>query len=139
MRSATRKETGKDAAYLAWLHTLPCVCCELLRMRLLEAGLSEADCVVQTAPTEAAHVGDRGMSQRCPDRQAIPLCGHTTHMDGPASGHHREGPASAHKLQTKFWSYWDLDRDVLIETLNATYDEEHGAVLNACEVVGIAG
>ena len=126
MRSATKKKLGKDQAYLAWLHTLPCVCCELLRMRLMEAGLAEADSKVQTAPTEAAHVGERGMSQMCPDREAIPLCGVTTYMDGPASGHHREGPTSGHKLQTKFWSYWGLDRNTLVETLNAKYEEETG-------------
>lgn len=139
MRSATKKKLGKDKAYIAWLHTLPCVCCELLRLRLIEAGQADEDSRVQTAPTEAAHVGEHGLSQKCPDREAIPLCGVTTHMHGPASGHHREGPTSGHKLQTKFWSYWGLNRDLLIMALNAKFENEVGeAVIDAREAMGIS-
>ncbi len=116
MRSATKNRTGKDALYLAWLHTLPCVICESLRLAMVEAGFHDA-VSPQFGRTEAAHVGARGLSQKCPDREAIPLC----------RNHHREGAVSIHKLQRLFWGYWELDRDVLIETLNAKYEEELAA------------
>ncbi len=130
MRSATKNRTGKDPAYLSWLHSLPCVCCELLRLRLIEAGQADQDSKVQTAKTEAAHIGIHGLSQKCPDREAIPLCGVTTHMHGPADGHHREGLTSAHKLQTKFWAYWGLDRDTLIMALQSKYELETGRLVD---------
>lgn len=126
MRSATKKRTGKDDAYIAWLHTLPCICCELLRLRLIEAGQADEDSKVQTAKTEAAHVGIHGLSVKSPDREAIPLCGVTPHMDRPADGHHQEGLTSAHKLQTKFWTYWGLDRETVIFALNSKYQDETG-------------
>lgn len=93
MRSATRKRIGKDSAYLEWLHTLGCVCCGSKRV-------------------EAAHVGDRGMSQKCPDKQAIPLC----------SAHHRTGPQAHHVLGKGFFEHWKIDRDSLILDLNRQYE-----------------
>lgn len=114
MRSATRKGLGKDKAYLAWLHTLPCVICEGLRLLLLDAGFSSESELLQSSKTEAAHVGVRGFSQKCPDREAIPLC----------ANHHREGSASAHRLGKSFWTYYRLDCPTLIETLNAKYEAE---------------
>ena len=93
MRSATRKRVGKDQDYLAWIHTLACVCCGSKRV-------------------EAAHVGDRGLSQKCPDRQTIPLC----------VAHHRIGPTASHVLGKKFFGYWKIDRDALIDRLNQQYE-----------------
>lgn len=129
MRSATKKKLGKDPAYLAWLHTLPCVICEGLRLMLLDAGFVGDMRTLQSTKTEAAHVGERGLSQKCPDREAIPLCGFA---------HHREGPASAHKLGKSFWKYWKLDRGTVIEALNAKYDAEHETVIDAREAMGIS-
>ena len=62
MRSATRKKTGKDPEYLRWLRTLPCAVRECSHCR----GLMRTWDVI-----EAAHVGLRGLSQKCPDREAV--------------------------------------------------------------------
>ena len=114
MRSATRLKIGKDPVYLKWLHTLPCVVC---------VALSGQDCehrtthIWQNTPTEAAHIGIRGLSQKCPDREAIPLC---------STVHHREGPESAHKLGKAFWSHHGLDPKKLIADLNERFEAEEG-------------
>jgi hypothetical protein len=65
-------------------------------------------------PSEAAHVGDRGLSQKCPDRQAIPLC----------KWHHTEGPESHHRLGKQFWATWGIDRDALLAQLQERYEKE---------------
>jgi hypothetical protein len=101
MRSATKKRTGKDKNYLAWIHTLPCVVCAQ----------------AQRSPTEAAHVGERGLSQKCPDRETLPLCGE----------HHRTGKESHHVLQKAFWAHHKLDRDFLIAFLQVKYEAERAA------------
>lgn len=103
VRSATKKKIGKDPEYLAFLHTLPCVVCEKMGVK-------------QTYRTEAAHVGDRGMSQKCPDKEAIPLC----------LVHHREGPQSQHVLGKLFWDFHGIDRDGLILSLKQRYFPEDG-------------
>lgn len=101
----------KDAKYLEYIRSLPCAICVLL------AGLIEANHGVsrlnQLSKTEAAHVGERGLSQKCSDRETIPLCG---------IEHHREGKYSNHKLGKKFWEYWKLDRDELVTELQQAYD-----------------
>ncbi len=126
MRSATRRKAGRDTSYLEWIRDLPCVMClasaEAVRatnLELLSAGwLGQSR--VQRSRTEAAHVGDRGLSQKCPDREAVPLC----------REHHREGKYSAHKLGKKFWMHWGLDRDTLIETLHRKYAAHTGGSLD---------
>lgn len=79
---------------------------ELLGLRKLPqrsrshlASLRHQECVVcareglpQTSPTEAAHMGPHGISQKACDLQAIPLC----------AEHHRIGPQSAHSLGRNF-------------------------------------
>lgn len=100
----------KDAKYLNYIRSLPCTICALL------AGLIEANHGVyllhQRSKTEAAHVGERGLSQKCSDRETIPLC----------CEHHREGKYSQHKLGKKFWEYWKLDRDELVSELQRVYE-----------------
>jgi hypothetical protein len=108
MRSATRKKTGKDPAYLEWVHTLPCVCCE--------KNIATHPHYNQDTKTESAHVGDRGLSQKAPDREAIPLC----------RIHHREGVNAIHRLGKTFWAKWNLNRDELIKELNRRFDEQNG-------------
>ena len=63
---------------------------------------------------DAAHVGVRGLSQKAPDREAIPLC----------RFHHTEGPYALHRLGKKFWIAYDLDPQELIKQLNQKYEEE---------------
>ena len=113
MRSATKLRTGKDPAYLAWLHELPCVVCigGMDRLMTWLRPLQSAP-IRQSSRTEAAHCGDRGMSQKAPDRTAIPLC----------CEHHREGRCSVHKMGKRFWEYWGIDRDALIAFLNERFD-----------------
>lgn len=66
------------------------------------------------APVEAAHVGERGLGQKSPDREAIPLCSH----------HHRTGPQAHHVLGKKFWAHHGLDPKAIIAELNKLYDEQ---------------
>ncbi len=110
MRSATRKKTGRDPLYLKWLHTLPCLICFNLAFA---ASLPLA----QLSQTEAAHVGDRGLSQKAPDRTAIPLC----------AEHHRLDRFSAHRMGKKFWQHYGLDRDAVVAGLNTQYQQLRAA------------
>lgn len=100
MRSATRKKTGKDPAYLAWLHTLPCC----------------VDSHVHGGRIEAAHLGPRGLSTKAPDRQAVPMC----------NGHH----CGLHMLGPKeFWKRHRQDPQEVIQKLNNEYEVEHAVTL----------
>lgn len=120
MRSATKNKTGKESAYLAWLHELPCVVCvgTAAFSRLIAGTHTYGDVARiherQRSISEAAHVGNRGLSQKCPDREAIPLC----------KQHHTEGPEAQHKLGKEFWKHHGLDRDEIIAKLNAQYDAQ---------------
>lgn len=98
-RKPRKKRAGDAPAYLAWLHTQPC--------QLWPSLLT-----VCAGPIEAHHAGDRGLSQRAPDRTAIPLC----------ARHHRHGKDSAHVLGKNFWNRHGLDRDSIIKTLNERYE-----------------
>lgn len=112
MRSATRKKTGRDPAYLRWIRTLPCVCCEQLNIiRLMKLAQAHG----RSMDTEAAHVGERGLSQKCNDRETIPLC----------RWHHRTGPESHHRAAKRFWEIWAIDKTELIRKLNEKFEEEH--------------
>ncbi len=116
MRSATRLRIGKDPAYLKWLHTLPCVTCWLMGSGEIQAFPGDGDTTAtgQSSPTEAAHVGDRGLSQKASDRTAIPLCREC----------HREGPRAIHLLGKWFWGRHNLNRLKVIEHLNELYESE---------------
>ncbi len=97
MRSATRSRAGKDREYLEWVHTLKCV-----------VGF---EC---WGKVQAHHSGERGMSQRAPDRTALPLC---------ELHHSRLSPVSIHTLGKPFWSKFGIDKQALIERLNKQFDE----------------
>lgn len=106
----------KDPAYLAFIASLPCVVCL--------AWESE-----QRTRTTVAHVGDRGLSQKCSDRETLPLC-----VD-----HHQEGKNAHHKMGKRFWSHHELDRDVLIRLFNERYNEAHGVQEPSPALLGIPG
>src|SRR6267154_5182190 len=92
-RKPTKKRKGQDEAYLTWIRTQRCRIC--------------ADW-----QTEACHVGVRGRGQKCPDREAIPLCAfHHRHATTPGGG-----PWSHHSLGKKFWVTHGLDREEVIST-----------------------
>ena len=95
----------RDPGYLDFIRSRACLLCSKI-------GYPE-----QGSPTEAAHVGDRGLRQKCSDRKTLPLCAH----------HHRTGKFSHHNLQKQFWSVWNLNRDELIEWYNALYESERAA------------
>lgn len=85
----------RDAAYLAWIRTLPCVVCL-------------AGQISQRSPTKASHAGERGLAQKCSDREAVPLCGE----------HHR----AQNRIGAQwFWAFWGLDRDAIIADLQRRY------------------
>src|SRR5580693_2695159 len=63
MRSATRKKLGKNPAYLEWLHTLPCWICRVVYDMLPGTGFALGPRKGQNESVEAAHVGERGLSQ----------------------------------------------------------------------------
>jgi hypothetical protein len=102
-----RRGSEPDEAYKKWLRKLPCVVCARLE-------ISKAQFVF--SHIEAAHVGARGLGQKCPDRQCVPLC----------IWHHTAGPHCYHRSAKTFWSHWKLDRFELIEGFNARYEEETG-------------
>jgi hypothetical protein len=98
---------------------MPCVCCFVAYYRdgIHTHELSEEQKRTQRVThgaTEAAYVGKRGLSQKCPDREAIPLC----------KWHHTEGPESPHRLGKRFWSVWGIDRDELVRQLQERYEKE---------------
>lgn len=84
----------RDRAYMAWIRKQRCICCGI-RYRV-----------------EAAHVGDRALGQKCPDRETLPLC----------SLHHRESKHSHHRIGKTFWAFWKLDRNALVGKFNQLYE-----------------
>jgi len=101
LRPLRRHKRKADKAYLAWLHSLQCLC----------FGLRE------DSPCEgriiAHHAGDRGLMQRPPDRTALPFCERHGGRD------HKHG---AHVLGRRFWEFFGLDKNECIATLNAAYE-----------------
>lgn len=104
MRSATRNGTDKDPEYLNFIRSLRCVVCVLEGSR-------------QHHATEAAHIGERGLSQKCSDREAIPLC----------AAHHRLGADALHRLGKGFWSHHNIDGNSLLVELRKRFEtkDEH--------------
>ncbi len=96
-----RRGSVKDEAYLEWLRGRRCVVC-------IAWGLS------QSTPTEAAHVGARGLGQKCDDREALPMC----------ESHHRTGKLAHHVLGKWFWVNHGIDRDEALAAMHALYGEE---------------
>lgn len=96
-----------DPAFLKFVRTQPC---------------SVPGCKpgFKAGPIEAAHVGSRGIGQKCSDRDVIPLC---------ARLHHQVGPKSHHTLGKSFWQAHGLNRATLIHDLNRLYalDGTHGS------------
>lgn len=131
-RRGWRKAKGiapaRDRKYLAWIRTLPCVVCYLDYWLdvILEPSDEEAWATLmffpttqwgstwQKSPTEAAHMGIRGLGQKCSDYSTLPLCAHE---------HHREGPESAHKLGKQFCGHHGFNQDALIAALRCRWKE----------------
>jgi hypothetical protein len=93
-------------AYWEWIRSQPCVVCALLDL-VLRGRRS-----IQCQPTEVAHVGPRGLSQKCDPFEVIPLC----------TRHHGRGfPYSHHTLGKRFWEFHELDRMELIRSFKERY------------------
>jgi hypothetical protein len=125
-RKPRKRQSGDDPAYRAFVRSFGCVVCyrSLLSPRQLGRsiypdypGIGYPGTRRQTSPTECAHVGRRGLSQKCPDYESLPLC---------AVEHHRIGPGSHHKLGKRFWGFHGLDRAELIAELQALYRAQGG-------------
>lgn len=101
-----RLDPRKDSAYLRWIRSLPCVVCRVWGLTRFEYGR-----------VESAHVGMRGMKQKCADTETLPLCAH----------HHRTGPHSHHALGRKFWFFWKLDRYALIREYQREFEGSKAA------------
>lgn len=90
-----RRQKPLDPAILqfwCFIANQPCCVCQKLGIR-------------QRSRTEIAHVGQRGLSQKCSGWEVLPLC---------AIRHHREGPESHHRLGKRFWEHHELDRYAII-------------------------
>jgi hypothetical protein len=97
-RKEPRANRHDDPDRLDWIRSLPCHICRLMRRP-------------QYGRTEAAHVGQRGLGQKCSDLEAIPLCG----------CHHRTGEFAHHRIGKRFWTFWKLDRYEVIAHYQAKY------------------
>ncbi len=115
MRSATKKKTGKDPKYRVWIRSLPCLICFIESWKrnaywtiwptaipAMQRGLGR---------TEHAHVGDRGLSQKCDDRESLPLC----------RWHHTQGPESAHRAGKRFYEIWGIEKEATVKAFQAQY------------------
>ncbi len=105
----------KDREYLDFIRGCFCsVCCLRTVIYGWSGRFPEEKIDGKIQGIEAAHVGDRGLGQKCSDREAIPLC----------PTHHRIGTDSHHRLGKKFWEHHGLDRDMLIQQYNAAYEAQ---------------
>ena len=93
-----RRGVAKDPAYLAWLHSLPCLAC------------GWGDPGRQAMRTEAHHEGIPHS-----DRRAVPLC----------AIHHRTGADARHLIgRRKFEEYYHVRFEEAATHLNAEYQTE---------------
>jgi hypothetical protein len=124
-----RPEGWDDPDFLAWLRKWPCYVC--LRKSCKSGSPYQffrviADASVRSGfvhffsmncgPTEAAHIGIRGLRQKSKDREAMPL----------GRNHHQHGPESHHVLGREFWEHHGLDRDTVLAILWDLYEKETG-------------
>ena len=93
-----------------WVRAQRCVVCRAVWQSLGGAPF-------QGSRTEVAHVGTRGLSQKCDPREVVPLCG---------VYHHRLGPYSQHRLQKRFWKFHGLIRKQVVRELQERYQRETG-------------
>lgn len=113
MRSA-RSKGLVDEDYKAFIGGLACVVC-MIQEEGKPVPRGKRRGYSQVTRTEVAHVGVRGLSQKCSDREAIPLC----------IFHHEHGyPESHHTLGKKFWEHHGIDRDVLVKFYNDLYERK---------------
>jgi hypothetical protein len=97
---------AKDAAFIAWLHSRPCIACG----EQFPGGFDQ----IEAAHLDSVRYGDV--------ENAVSLCG---------SRHHREGKESLHQLgRSKFEYVWNLDLRAHAKQLYATYLRDRGGDAN---------
>ncbi len=108
------RQPERDPRYLAFIRRQACILCDdAMEKRTFIDGIPYR----QETHTEAAHVGERGLRQKCSDRETIPLC----------VRHHRTGKDSHHVLGKRFWSHHEMNRDAVIAGYNKLYEQERAA------------
>ncbi len=110
-RSKPRRGPLRDEMYKAFVRGFHCAVCIIEAVGRM---VLQRDHARFYKPSEAAHAGERGLGQKCSDRETIPPC----------AAHHRTGPDSHHVLGKKFWAHHGLDKDAIIAELNRLYDQE---------------
>jgi hypothetical protein len=113
-RREPRPNRNDAPDYLNFIRSLPCLICLVIAHRGIPARLGGYDHtpINQRSRTEAAHVGIRGMGQKCSDWEAIPLC----------ACHHRTGEFAHHVIGKRFWVKWRLDRFEVIRKYRDLYE-----------------
>lgn len=127
-RATPRRGRLRDPQYLAWIREQPCyLCCYLtFKAHALTEALAGIGGILaselfpksimparQESPTEAAHIGTRGLGQKCSDRETLPLCG---------VEHHRIGAYSHHKLGKRFAEFHGIDIGAAVAQYNEAYE-----------------
>ncbi len=118
-RTKPRKGVLKDPKYLAFIAQQPCFICsttlERDRKRKTPAFCLYPELwMYQVGRTEVAHVGDRGLGQKCSDRETLPIC----------ERHHRTGPLALHKLGKKFWTHFGIDKAAQLSYYQSLYESQ---------------
>lgn len=114
--SVRKKRTGPprrgrliDDGYKGFIANLPCMVCV--------KGATERG-IPQASHTEVAHVGTRGLGQKCSDRETIPLCAH----------HHRTLKTAIHVIgRPEFERVHGVNIEAEILRLNEAYEQETSA------------
>ena len=106
-RSKPRRGRVISKDYKAFIAGFPCMIC-------LRVGL------IQASRTEVAHVGDRGLGQKCSDFETIPLC----------NAHHTSGAFAIHRAGKWFWEHFGIDKSETIAQYRRIYESHQVAVLH---------
>ena len=109
-----RRRSGDNPAYRAFVRSFGCVVCNQGNLEPMSYWIPPR----QDSSTECAHVGAKGLSQKCPDCESLPLC---------RVEHHQYGEYSHHVLGKRFWGFHGLDRADLIKQMQALYAESLGS------------
>lgn len=87
-----------------YLEFVRCLCCILYHLQSSGSGTVH----VCSGEIQAAHTGRHGRGQKAADETALPMC----------NSAHQSSKFSHHKLGKKFWSFWGLDREKLVQSFN---------------------
>jgi hypothetical protein len=109
MRRKPRRGPIVDEDFRRFVRTFACIVCA---RGLLIREVDGWQWRYQHSRTECAHVGRRGVGQKCSDCESLPLC---------AFRHHSVGVYSHHTLGKRFWGFHGLDRHALITEMQRLY------------------